>query len=212
MSPNRSSSAAPQAERLPRGRHGLSRQEVVASQRERLFRAMAGVTARKGYAATSVADVLREAGISRETFYQQFASKEDCVMQAFQAAVEGIAASVAAAAPGGLEDPFARLERALGDYLNALAAEPELARMLLVEIYAVGPAALGRRAEQQRAIAAAIAGALGATEVDARFACEAFVAATASLVTTRLATGDADGVRALHDPLVKLARRLLSRD
>jgi AcrR family transcriptional regulator len=73
----------PLGQRLPRGRHGLDPQQVVASQRARIFSAMTSVTAAKGYATTTVADVLAVAGVSRETFYGQFRSKLDCFEQAF---------------------------------------------------------------------------------------------------------------------------------
>ena len=84
-------------EPLPRGRHGLTREEVVQSQRSRIFRAMAEVMAQKGYVATTVGDVLRAAKVSRETFYEQFDSKEDCFMSALEAAIDGVMASAAAA-------------------------------------------------------------------------------------------------------------------
>ena len=53
---------------LPRGRHGLPRELVARSQRERLLAAVVRVTATKGYESTSVADVLEEAGVGRESF------------------------------------------------------------------------------------------------------------------------------------------------
>ena len=58
--------------------------------------------AEKGYVDTSVADVLRRARVSRETFYEQFGSKQDCFIAAFEQAAGGILASLerAAAAPG----------------------------------------------------------------------------------------------------------------
>src|SRR5258706_9322051 len=61
--------------RLPSGRHGLTREAVVASQRGRLVDAMAQVVAEKGYPAATVADVGERAGGSRRTFYEQFADK-----------------------------------------------------------------------------------------------------------------------------------------
>src|SRR5205807_62034 len=69
---------------LPRGRHGMSREHIARVQRERLFRAMAEAMAEQGYVNTSVADVLRRAGIGRETFYQLFSSKEDCFIAAYE--------------------------------------------------------------------------------------------------------------------------------
>lgn len=88
-------------ERLPRGRHGLSREQVVRSQRERIFWAMAQTMAGKGYAATSVAEVLRGAGVSRETFYEQLTSKQDCFMSALEATVQLIFARTLGAAAAG---------------------------------------------------------------------------------------------------------------
>ena len=70
--------------RLPSGRHGLPRETVAASQRARMIDAMAAVVAEKGYAATTVADVVERAGVSRRTFYEQFADKEACFLAAYE--------------------------------------------------------------------------------------------------------------------------------
>src|SRR3954466_6897726 len=105
--------------RLPRGRHGLTREEVVGSRRGRVFRAMAETMARKGYAATSVSEVLRAAAVSRETFYEQFSSKEDCFVAAFEAAVQGVLGKVRDA-PGAGGSPLERFEGGLRAYLDAL--------------------------------------------------------------------------------------------
>src|SRR5436190_446605 len=67
---------------LPRGRHRLTREEVTASQRGRMLEAMALAVRDKGYTGTAVADVVAGAGVSRETFYQHFADKEDCFLAA----------------------------------------------------------------------------------------------------------------------------------
>jgi AcrR family transcriptional regulator len=200
-------SAAPA--RLPRGRHRLSREEVVRSQRERMLRAMAQTTARKGYVATTVADVLSAAGVSRETFYEQFKSKEDCFAHALDAAAQVLLAGVAEA-QGDEGEPLDRLDRTLRVYLDTLAAESDFARLFLVEVYAAGPEALARRVAVQRAFADLVVAGLDARTADDRFACEGFVAATSSMVTTRLAANDLDGLRALHRPLLRLADRLLA--
>src|SRR6266568_1139748 len=79
--------------------------------------------AEKGYVETSVADVLRRARVSRETFYQQFSSKQDCFVAAFETAASVILARTQRAA---IERGTAgeRFESALGAYLDALASEP----------------------------------------------------------------------------------------
>src|SRR3954453_9402858 len=66
---------------------------------------MAGTMAEKGYVATSVADVLRAAKVSRETFYEQFDSKEDCFMSALEAATGVVLAQAFATRPAGRTPP-----------------------------------------------------------------------------------------------------------
>jgi AcrR family transcriptional regulator len=197
-----------EARRLPRGRHRLSREEVVASQRERMLGAMADAVQHKGYARTAVADVVAGAGVSRETFYQHFDDKEDCFLAAYERGVEAVRDAMAAALADPPAEPLQRYDRALGAYLELLAAEGPTARVFLVDVYAAGPRALGRRREVQESFVALVAGIFGADTPDDRFACEALVAALSAMVTVRVADGDASSLPALRAPLVALARRL----
>lgn len=71
------------AARLPRGPHALTREQVTASQRERLIVAMAEHVGQSGYAATTVANVLASAGVSRKAFYQHFANKQECFLATY---------------------------------------------------------------------------------------------------------------------------------
>src|SRR3954452_23052879 len=80
---------------LPRGPHSLTRDEVLASQRGRMIEAMAETVAAKGYAATTVADVVARAGVSRKTFYEHFRDREDCFLAAYDAAVDAVIGAVA---------------------------------------------------------------------------------------------------------------------
>ncbi|HEX8856534.1 MAG TPA: helix-turn-helix domain-containing protein, partial [Thermoleophilaceae bacterium] len=84
-------------DRLPRGPHRLAREVVLASQRGRMLDAMAQSVAEKGYAATTVADVVGRAGVSRKTFYEHFRDKEDCFLEAWDAGVEILLDAVAQA-------------------------------------------------------------------------------------------------------------------
>ncbi len=130
---------------LPRGRHAASRELVWTSQRERLLAAMAAAVAEKTYARVAVADVIERAGVSRKTFYEQFANKEECFLAAYDAGVdrimEGIDEAIAAAAPDWLAAAAAGSQR----YLETLADNPAFARTFLVEVLAAGPVALARR-------------------------------------------------------------------
>lgn len=192
--------------RLPRGRHSLTREEVARSQRERIIHGMAGVMAEDGYVGTSVTAILKRAGVSRQTFYEQFASKEECFAATYAWAAEILVRETAQAGgeEGGDGDA---IDRMLGFYLRGLAAAPAFARVVLIETYAAGPAALEARIAMQRGFARTIGDVLGATTDDDRFACEALVGAVVSLVTSRLATGDVAGMLALHAPLAGLLRR-----
>jgi AcrR family transcriptional regulator len=135
---------------LPRGPHSLTRDEVLASQRGRMIEAMAETVAAKGYAATTVADVVARAGVSRKTFYEHFGDREECFLAAYDAAVDAlfgaVAERVAAGEPAG-DDWRARVRAGVRAYLDALASEPAFARTFLVEVRVAGPRAQARRAD-----------------------------------------------------------------
>ncbi len=82
---------------LPRGRHKLSRAEVTGSQRARMLQAMAEAMAERGYVGTPVAEIIRRAGVSRETFYQQFSSKQDCFLAGLEDAIGRLGTAMSAA-------------------------------------------------------------------------------------------------------------------
>lgn len=136
--------------RPPRGRHRLPPEVIERSQRERLLEAAIEAVAEKGYAAVTVGDLTKRAGVSRTTFYDQFEDKEGCFLAAYDRAVDGLVRRVAAA----YETAEAWPERAkagLEALLEALAEQPELARLALVDIGSAGPAAQRRyRAAIQR--------------------------------------------------------------
>lgn len=108
------------------------------------------VVAAKGYAATTVTDMTREAGISRTTFYELFEDKEACFLAAYDNAVDGLVRQITAAYEAEERWPD-RARAGLATLLAALAADPELARLALVDVAAAGPAAQRRfRAGVQR--------------------------------------------------------------
>ncbi|WP_433197240.1 TetR/AcrR family transcriptional regulator [Nocardia sp. CA-107356] len=207
--------SASSARQLPRGRHGLPREEVIASQRERILSAMAEAMVENGYVGTSVAAILKRAGVSRETFYEQFRSKEDCFEAAYERAVELLIANIAQAiggsesyaADGGNPADPDRLGRILEAYFDGLIAEPAYARLYLVEVYAVGSKAVARRAQLQESFVAMIADVLDAHTEQQRFACQTLAAAVSAMVTARIAVDDLAGLRALREPLLDLVRR-----
>lgn len=192
---------------LPRGRHGLTREAVALDQRLRLVAAMAEALADGGYVATSVAAVLRRAGVSRETFYELYADKHACFLDALDVVGEVLLAELATAVAG-TGHPVRRAERAVDRYLSTVVAEPAFARLFLVEVHAAGNAAMARRADLQDRISATFADLLGARSAAARFTARSYVAAISAMVATPLAAGDLDAVRALRRPLVGHLRSL----
>ena len=68
---------------------------LVASPRGRILDAMTATVAERGYAATSIAEVIKRAHASRSTFYEQFADKEDCYLAAYQLASDHVATQIA---------------------------------------------------------------------------------------------------------------------
>ncbi len=123
--------------RLPRGRHGLSRDLVTRSQRERLLAAVVRATAAKGYRQTTVADVLEEAGVGRETFYELFDDKRSCALAAHTILGNDLEATVRDAYMKPGEWPE-RTREALAATLRWFAADPVAARFMLVELAAMG--------------------------------------------------------------------------
>lgn len=131
----RPKSTAPR--RLPRGRHALAPDEVLRDQRERLLAAVPGVVAERGYEAMSVADIVKAAAVSRNAFYKNFADKQECFATAHDAGHERLFEVLVEPC-----DPDAtieeRIERSLAAGLDALASEPDVARLLFVEAPSAG--------------------------------------------------------------------------
>jgi AcrR family transcriptional regulator len=131
-------------QQLPSGRHGLPRDFVISNQRERILGGVMIAVSRNGYSATRVEDVIALAGVSRRTFYDHYANKEQAFLAAYDLVVAQLAEGVAGAyATRGTW--AARVRRGLAAMLNLMAGEPELAHVCIVEAVAAGPQALERR-------------------------------------------------------------------
>jgi AcrR family transcriptional regulator len=97
------------------------------------------VTAAKGYESTTVGDILGEAGVGRESFYELFDDKLACMLAAHKILVDDLEQRVAAAYAE--EGPWPeRVRKALAVTLEWFAADPLTARFVLVELTTVGPA------------------------------------------------------------------------
>src|SRR6476661_7637094 len=126
-----------QATRMPPGRHPLPREFITQHQRSRIIAALAEETVEKGYRAVTVAD------IARNTFYENFSSKEDCFLAASEFAVKEALRRVVDAASR-VDSWPARVNSGLSAFLHYVASEPALARTCIVEALSAGPAAVER--------------------------------------------------------------------
>ena len=137
-----------------RGRHAPPPEIRLPLQRERLLRAAAREFAERGYAGASSESISRRAGMSKATFYEHFANKEECMLALFDmgaALVQATMAQAARNAPVG--DARERLRAGTRAFLGALAEHPEFAQTLLVEIIGAGPRAAQRRDQILQAFA-----------------------------------------------------------
>jgi AcrR family transcriptional regulator len=140
---------------LPAGRHGLSRQFVVANQRQRILAAVADVCHTAGYVSMSVEDIVVTSGVSRRTFYDNFRGKEDVYLAAYDEASKQLLETVYAAFDAA-EGLIAKIRDSLSAFLMFIAEEPAFADMCIVEVMAAGPAAIERRNQTMAAFATMI--------------------------------------------------------
>jgi AcrR family transcriptional regulator len=199
-------------ESAARGRHAPPPEVRVPRQRERLLRAAAAEFAQLGYTGASSESISRRAGMSKATFYEHFANKEECIMALFDVAAAGVArAMVEAVRELGAAEPAQRIKAATRAFLTALADHPEYAQTLLVEIIGAGPNAAHRRdeimqrfADQLDADNAAAAG----RKLIARFASPydafAIVGAITELVSRQVRLGEPSDVLELAPVIDRL--------
>ena len=122
------------------------RSEQDRRQHRRLLRGMAACVAEKGYWATTIADIVSAARVSKSTFYAHFADKETCYVALYSAASNNLLDVMREAAEGG-KGWRERLVAVNFAYLGSLASGGGLTRSLLVEVQTAGPSALAMRRE-----------------------------------------------------------------
>lgn len=179
---------------LPAGRHGLSREQVAHSQRERLIAALADVVVEHGYSAVTITHIIKAASVSRRAFYEHFDSKEDCFLAAFEIVVDHIHLLVSEAVEPIPDWPHQTIV-ALGTTLDFLASEPKLAHLCLVDSMAAGPVVAERfRAAVQTFIPILEPGRVERSSARAlpESTEDSLVGAVVSLVSRSIATGGAE--------------------
>jgi AcrR family transcriptional regulator len=107
------------------------------TRRQLILEAMVRVVGRQGYKATSVADVIAEADVSRTTFYKHFEDKHECFLAAYDMVTERILDEVIANCDGE-QAWLERVRIGLTTIVEMFALDPQLARTAIVEVAAAG--------------------------------------------------------------------------
>lgn len=110
---------------------------MTASQRGRIMQAMVDVVGEVGYAETNVREIVGRAGVSRKTFYELYPTKDSCLFAIYDEAAQALRGAVRKALERGVT-PQERLDAVTDSVLAWVDAEPDLARLCLVEVPASG--------------------------------------------------------------------------
>jgi AcrR family transcriptional regulator len=192
----------PRVEKIP-PRSGLSRAEVIANQRSRIFDGFAAALVYHGYEDTKITDIVELSGVSRATFYERFEGKEICFAAAYEDGVERLGAAVEGAVlseRGWANQVSAGLRAGLG----FLATDPPLGHLLLVESLA---AARPARLEHERSLER-LAEVLGPPAGDGQGAvsdetARLLAGGLASHLSGRVLAGEVERLPELHDLMLQ---------
>ncbi len=128
----------------------LPREFVAAHKKRRIMDAIAELSAESGYEATSIADIVRRAGVARKTLYDNFEGKEEVFLTALDGAIAEARQRVEAACEAASEDWRQRIEAGLAALLTYVAEQPAYARTWVIEALSATPASSARCDEAVR--------------------------------------------------------------
>jgi AcrR family transcriptional regulator len=177
------------------------------TKRKAILGGMLEAVGAEGYERTSVRTVLDRTGVYRQAFYDNFADKDDCYLQAYDVGLERVEGLLVAAAAEE-RSWTGQLRQGLDALLGFLEAEPDVGRALFVEVHAAGPRALAKRTAALRRVNAFLdrareeAGGAGSPPA---VASEGVSAGIHAVIHSRLATGPGDGFRRLLPEFVYFA-------
>jgi len=193
------------------------RPSAAASQRARMLDAVTRAVVDKGFARVTVTDVVSRAEVSRRTFYEQFANKEDCFLAAYEAGAQAVIADIlAAVAEVSDEDWRTRTRVALEAFTAALARSPEFARVFLIDVLGAGRKAVELRLRVYDLFAERLRGlALRAGEEDdsvgpvSDLTLRALVGGIGELIQRHILTTGADSLGELAPALTEIATQAI---
>ncbi|HEX5926825.1 MAG TPA: TetR/AcrR family transcriptional regulator [Baekduia sp.] len=203
---------------VPRGRHAPPLEVRLTVQRRRLFEAAAKIFAQRGFADATAEAISREAGMSKATFYEHFANKEEAIIALFDEAATEVMRQMALASEAEAETYPEHLANGTRAFLQTLAEWPDASQTVLVEIIGAGPRATERRDAILDAFADAIhrdndriAPRYGAPRFASRDDAFACVGAIVELASRQLRTGNPSDIRELEPVIERLMLGILQQ-
>jgi AcrR family transcriptional regulator len=192
-----------------------------AEQRERILLAARDAFAVHGYAETGIEEIVARARVSRTTFYLLFSNKEQCLLALLELGLERIGGAVleAVAETAGRDmDPAERIREEVRAVAAAFAADPAMARLMLIDSVSATPVAERARVEARHAAAGVIEDQLEQYEYwdrrsphERRVASVAAMAAIAEPISDLVATGRLDEWEQIVGPVSDFVARGLIR-
>jgi AcrR family transcriptional regulator len=196
----------PKSARLRPGPSSIPRGQVTEIQRGRMLAAAVDAVDEVGYAGMTVAQVISRARVSRKTFYDVFADREDCFLAAFEQALDQAEALVREAYAG--EDSWREgIRAALARVLALMDDEPALAKLCVVESLAAGDRVLERRAQVMERLAQAVdrgRTAPGANHDPPQVTSEGVIGAVFQVLHSRILERDPEPLFDLLGPLMSM--------
>ena len=184
-------------------------------QRARLLTAALAVFAEEGFGGASIEAIVAGARVSRTAFYRFFGDKEECMLAVYEEAMRGLAERFAAAAESRV--PEERVRVGVGAIVEGLAADPQTARVVLVEAVGAGPAVERARLEARARFASLLESEMRRLpawrerpDSEVELTAMATITAIAETVSFHVCAGRAGEWRELVEPLTAFALRALS--
>lgn len=183
----------------------------------RLLRGIGAAVADKGYAATTIADIVRHAHVSKRTFYEHFPDKQSCYLEAYRRGTEHLSRLMLEAGTSG-EGPWReRLRAAIRAYLSVLVDAPASTRSFTTGIAAAGPEAIAARRAMHRRTAGALIAVVDHVRRDAPeitplrpIHADAIVGALSELVLNAVADDRLEDLPTLDEPIIDLLAAVLT--
>jgi AcrR family transcriptional regulator len=185
------------------GRHSIPADVLAHNQRERLLAALASCVAEHGYNATTISQITSAASVSRRTFYEHFAGKEECFLASYEALDSYLGTLIDDAVKAESEWPD-QVAAAFVALIGFLASRPNFARIYLVEAAVVGEAMADAREKTAQRFIALLEPGRKYRDVDPGVE-EGLVGGIVTLLGRRVLGGEADELNRFAPGVIEFA-------